>query len=117
MMSTEKQLSVGPSPTAKLHSGHGSPREAARKGELDALGLEKLIILEKNAEFIAQSDTVDNIMLASVKMVIPIVSFTVARPGPWGVMMQEGDAEPLAQAPREKLYHHPVKNNERKLTR
>lgn len=66
-MSIEKQLSVGPSPTAKLQSRHGSPREAAQKGELDALGLEKLIILEKNAGFIAQSDTVDNIMLESVK--------------------------------------------------
>lgn len=42
-------------------------------------------------------------------MVIPIVLFTVAQPGPWGVMVQEGDAEPLAEALREKLYHHPVK--------
>lgn len=42
-------------------------------------------------------------------MVIPIVLFTVAQPSPWGVMVQEGDAEPLAEALREKLYHHPVK--------
>lgn len=53
VMSTEKQLSVGPSPPAKPQSGHGSPREVFQKGELHALGLEKLIILEKKARFIA----------------------------------------------------------------
>lgn len=43
-----------------------------------------------------------------------MASFTVAQPGPWAVMAQEGDTEPFAQAPREKLCRHPVKNNDSK---